>query len=85
MSKKRFELLSEAQWELIEPLLPAPKRRKDKRGRPWASNRACLEGMLPQEDRHPLHRDVLAFTSVDGSELTIDYGNLHDVFLVSFC
>src|ERR1700679_529557 len=46
MSKKRFELLSEAQWEMIEPLLPEPKRRKDKRGRPWASNRACLEGIL---------------------------------------
>jgi transposase len=46
MSKKRFELLSDAQWELIAPLLPAPKRRKDKRGRPWVSNRACLEGIL---------------------------------------
>jgi transposase len=46
MSKKRFQLLSEGQWELIEPLLPEPKRRKDKRGRPWASNRACLEGIL---------------------------------------
>jgi transposase len=46
MSKKRFELLNDAQWELIEPLLPEPKRRKDKRGRPWASNRDCLEGIL---------------------------------------
>jgi len=46
MSKKLFELLSERQWELIEPLLPEPRRRKDKRGRPWASNRACLEGIL---------------------------------------
>src|SRR3984885_15895945 len=46
MSKKRFRLLSEAQGELIEPLLPEPKRRKDKRGRPWAENRACLEGIL---------------------------------------
>jgi transposase len=46
MSKKRFELLTEAQWELIEPLLPEPKRRKDRRGRPWASNRDCLEGIL---------------------------------------
>ena len=44
MSKKRFELLSDAQWELIAPLLPEPTRRKDKRGRPWASNR--LEGIL---------------------------------------
>jgi transposase len=26
--------------------LPEPKRRKDNRGRPWASNRACLEGIL---------------------------------------
>lgn len=46
MSKKRFELLTEAQWRLIEPLLPEPKRRKDRRGRPWASNRDCLEGIL---------------------------------------
>ncbi|MBB5060253.1 transposase [Granulicella aggregans] len=46
MSKKRFELLSERQWELIAPLLPEPKQRKDRRGRPWASNRACLEGIL---------------------------------------
>jgi len=35
MGKKRFELLTDAQWELIEPLLLEPKRRKDKRGRPW--------------------------------------------------
>jgi transposase len=46
MFKKRFELLTDAQWSLIEPLLPEPKRRKDNRGRPWASNRACLEGIL---------------------------------------
>jgi len=46
MFKKRFELLTDAQWSLIAPLLPEPKRRKDNRGRPWASNRACLEGIL---------------------------------------
>jgi len=46
MSKKRFELLTDAQWTLIEPLLPEPKRRRDNRGRPWASNRGCLEGIL---------------------------------------
>jgi len=34
MSKKRLELLNDAQWEMIEPLLPKPKRRKDNRGRP---------------------------------------------------
>ncbi|MBB6147178.1 transposase [Silvibacterium bohemicum] len=43
MSKKRFELLNDAQWVLIDPLLPEPKRRKDKGGRPWASNRDCLD------------------------------------------
>jgi transposase len=26
MSKKRFELLNDAQWELVEPLLPERKR-----------------------------------------------------------
>jgi transposase len=46
MFKKRFELLTDGQWSLIEPLLPEPKRRKDNRGRPWATNRACLEGIL---------------------------------------
>lgn len=43
---KRQRLLSDEQWELIEPLFPVPKRRRDKRGRPWAANRACLEGIL---------------------------------------
>jgi len=47
MSKKRFELLSEAQWELIETLLPAPNRRKDKRGRPCASNQLVYDGRRP--------------------------------------
>ena len=27
-------------------IFPEPKRRKDGRGRPWASNRSCLEGIL---------------------------------------
>ena len=44
--KKRQKLLTDEQWELIEPLLPQPKQRRDKRGRPWASNRACFEGIL---------------------------------------
>ena len=30
----------------MAPLFPEPKRRKDGRGRPWASNRACLEVIL---------------------------------------
>jgi len=38
--------LTDEQWELVEPLLPQGRRRKDNRGRYWASNRACLEGIL---------------------------------------
>jgi transposase len=44
--KKRQALLSEEQWAVLVPLFPEPKRRKDGRGRPWASNRACLQGIL---------------------------------------
>ena|SRR5450759_904667 len=44
--KKRQKLLTDEQWERIGPLLPEPKRRRDNRGRPWALNRACLEGIL---------------------------------------
>ena len=44
--KKRQKLLRDEQWELIEPLLPEGWRRKDNRGRPWASNRSCFEGIL---------------------------------------
>lgn len=32
MSKKRFQLLSDAHWELIALLLPEPNLRRDKRG-----------------------------------------------------
>src|ERR1035441_3619166 len=44
--KKRQKLLTDAQWELVGPLFPEPPRRRDNRGRPWTSNRACLEGIL---------------------------------------
>jgi|SRR5579883_1322170 transposase len=44
--KKRQKLLTDEQWELIEPLFPKPRRRRDKRGRPAAPNRACFEGIL---------------------------------------
>jgi transposase len=44
--KKRQKLLTDEQRELVGPLLPGPRRRRDKWGRPWASNRACLEGFL---------------------------------------
>ena len=38
----RTEYLSDKQWEKIEPHLP----KLTSRGRPWADNRACLEGIL---------------------------------------
>ena len=44
--KKRQKLLTDEQWELVEPMLLPPWRRRDNRGRPWASNRACFEGIL---------------------------------------
>ena len=44
--KNRQKLLSDEQWQLMEPLLPEPKRRRDNRGRPWAPNRPCFEGIL---------------------------------------
>ena len=44
--KKRQKLLTDEQWELVGPLFPEPRRRRDNRGRPCASNRGCLEGIL---------------------------------------
>ena len=40
----RWEL-SDAQWQLIEPIL-RPKRRSDGRGRPWQDTRAVLNEIL---------------------------------------
>jgi len=33
--KKRQKLLTDEQWQLVEPMLPPPRRRRDNRGRPW--------------------------------------------------
>jgi transposase len=38
--------LTDAQWALLNPLVPEPKRRKDGRGRPWKDRRAVLNGIL---------------------------------------
>jgi transposase len=38
--------LSERQWQLLAPLLPKPKLRRDKRGRPWRDPRDVLNGIL---------------------------------------
>jgi transposase len=44
--KKRQALLSEEQCAVLVSLFPEPKRRRDGWGRPWVSNRACLQGIL---------------------------------------
>ena len=38
--------LTNDQWEILEPFLPIPPRRKDGRGRPWTDRRAVLNGIL---------------------------------------
>ena len=38
--------LTEQQWKLIEPILPADPVRQDGRGRPWSDPRTVLNGVL---------------------------------------
>ena len=38
--------LTDAQWEILDDLLPEPSRRSDGRGRPWKNRRAVLNGIL---------------------------------------
>jgi transposase len=38
--------LTDEQWELLEPLIPAPPCRPDGRGRPWRDKRSVPEGIL---------------------------------------
>ena len=61
----RPSLLSEAQWQKIEPLLPKIKRRK--RGRPPKSNRVVLEGILWVLKTGARWRDVPKEIGVSGS------------------
>ena len=37
--------LTNAQWEVLEPLIPDPVRRADGRGRPWRDSRSVLNSM----------------------------------------
>ena len=58
--------LTDEQWEILEPFLPKPARRKDARGRPWKDSRAVLNGILwvlrtgapwaDLPDRYPSHQ-----------------------------
>jgi len=38
--------LTDAQWAMLDPLIPEPARRKDGRGRPWRPRREVLDGIL---------------------------------------
>ncbi len=38
--------LTEEQWRVLEPLLPQPRVRVDRRGRPWRDPRDVLNGIL---------------------------------------
>ncbi len=38
--------LTEKQWAVLGPLLPQPRLRKDRRGRPWRDPRDVLNGIL---------------------------------------
>ena len=42
----RYEELTDEQWKVIGPLLPKLRTRKDRRGRPWKSNREILNGII---------------------------------------
>ncbi|GAA1809827.1 hypothetical protein GCM10009713_19280 [Brevibacterium celere] len=41
--KSRFQILTDTQWDLIAPLLPAPT---GKRGRPFSDPRLMIEGII---------------------------------------
>src|ERR1700720_4491747 len=38
--------LTDAQWAILDSLIPEPERGKDRRGRPWKSRRSVLNGVL---------------------------------------
>jgi transposase len=38
--------LTDAKWEILDDLIPEPKRREDGRGRPWKNRRDVLSGIL---------------------------------------
>ncbi|RZU43725.1 IS5 family transposase [Edaphobacter modestus] len=38
--------LTDEQWKILDPLIPKPKTRPDRRGRPWKSRRSVMNGIL---------------------------------------
>jgi len=65
----RKPLLTEPQWQRIQPLLPQPKRRPKgrRRGRPRKDNRVVLEGILWVLKTGARWRDVPSDLGVSGS------------------
>src|SRR5262249_16730824 len=48
--------LTDDQWEVLDPLIPEPAKRRGGRGRPWKSRRSVLGGVLWVYGRHALGR-----------------------------
>lgn len=38
--------LTKSQWDIVEPLIPRPKTRRDRRGRPWKPARQVLDAII---------------------------------------
>jgi len=46
MARTNTRDLTDAQWAILDDLIPKPERREDGRGRPWKDRRAVLNGVL---------------------------------------
>jgi len=38
--------VTDAKWEILNVLIPEPRRREDRHGRPWKARRDVLNGIL---------------------------------------
>jgi transposase len=80
--------LTDEQWEVLEPLIPAPPKREDGRGRPWRDPRDVLNGILwilrtraPWKglpERYPPYQRLatVAFRSGSKKEFLVAYSKL---------
>jgi len=46
MPRLKVRDLTDVQWAVLDALIPAPRCRNDRRGRPWRSRRTVLNGIL---------------------------------------
>lgn len=78
--------LTDVQWAVLAPLLPAPRVRNDRRGRPWRDPRDVLNGILwilrtgapwkDLPDRYPPHQ-----TCHRRFQQWVEHGTLEQVLL----